>query len=114
MIDFEDGTLGIQQSDKLDHRVQRDARQFLTILFARVTRQQFRAPNLGEIESDGWIRCHLSGYFTHPGNRRLRPNLYCPHSIHNENQHFTKAGCFYLRPDASMLLDPAKPEAISY
>ena len=43
MIDFEHGALRIEQSDELHHGVERDARDFLAIAFATVTRQQLSA-----------------------------------------------------------------------
>ena len=45
LVDFEDRALRVEQADELDHRVQRDARQFLAILLAAVAGKKLGAAN---------------------------------------------------------------------
>ena len=48
LIDFKYGTAGVQKADKLNHGVQRDARQLLPVLLTSIGREERGATDIDE------------------------------------------------------------------
>ena len=48
MIDFQHRAPGIQEADELNHRIERNPREFLPVTFAALAREQLRAGRVDE------------------------------------------------------------------